>query len=231
MKKADEKYTSSVSKNIEAMTTNNRKESQVYQFSKRGLDIILAGGGLVVGLPLILIISAFSKISDPKSPVFFSHVRQGKNQRGFNVYKFRTMICNAEQTLKQDEKLYAEFIRNGHKFPEGKDPRITRLGRFLRKTSLDELPQLFNVLKGDMSVVGPRPITSEELKHYGSKTALLLAVRPGLTGYWQVNGRSDVQYPERCELELFYVRHRSMPFDLKIIGQTALTVVTRKGAH
>ena len=149
----------------------------------------------------------------------------------FNIYKFRSMATNAEQRLKEDPVLYEKYVANNYKLEQDEDPRITSIGRFLRKTSLDELPQLFNVFKGEMSLVGPRPIVAQELKEYKDRKDDLLSVKPGVTGYWQVSGRSDVGYPERVDLELFYVYHRTIWLDIRILFATVISVLLKKGAY
>jgi lipopolysaccharide/colanic/teichoic acid biosynthesis glycosyltransferase len=141
------------------------------------------------------------------------------------------MYVDAEERLRANEELYALYVAGDYKLPEDLDNRITRVGRFLRRTSLDELPQLFNVLRGDMSLVGPRPIVPDELRHYPQEGPLLLSLRPGLTGAWQVNGRSTVSYPIRADLELDYVESWSIAKDFKILLQTLPAVIAQKGAH
>lgn len=205
--------------------------SKVYAFSKRGLDIFGAVVGLVLIAPLFLLISILYMYGDSKGPVFFNQTRVGKNGRKFQIYKFRSMILNAEEKLKADRELYQKYLDNNYKLEPHEDPRITSLGRFLRKTSLDEIPQLINVLKGEMSLVGPRPVVNEELQEYGVKIGDFLSVKPGLTGFWQVSGRSDVGYPERVDLELYYVYNQSLLFDIKIILKTVWMVLLKKGAY
>lgn len=139
------------------------------------------------------------------------------------------MVVDAESKLKANEVLYKKYTENNYKLEPHEDPRITKIGRFLRETSLDELPQLINVLKGEMSLVGPRPVVEEELREYGNKAPHLLAVKPGVTGYWQVSGRSGVGYPERVDLELHYVYNQSIVFDFSIILKTIYLVLSRKG--
>ncbi|MED4925998.1 sugar transferase [Anoxybacillus geothermalis] len=181
------------------------------------MDIVGAIIGLVLTSPLFLIISIFYLFGESKGPIFFKQVRVGKNGKRFYIYKFRSMIVNAEEKLKADKELYEKYLRNNYKLEPHEDPRITNLGRFLRKTSLDEIPQLINVLKGEMSLVGPRPVVVEELREYGNRVNEFLSVKPGMTGYWAVSGRSSVDYPERVDLELFYVYNQSLLFDLQII--------------
>lgn len=205
--------------------------SPLYSFGKRSLDIIGATIGLIIAFPLFLVIGILYCFGDSKGPLFFKQQRYGKNEKLFNIYKFRSMVVNADEILKCNKVLYQRYVHNNYKLEQDEDPRITRFGRFLRKSSLDELPQLINVLKGEMSLVGPRPIVEEELKEYKQKRYDLLAVKPGMTGYWQVCGRSDVGYPERVDLELYYVYHQSMYFDIKILLRTLFVVVLKKGAY
>ncbi|WP_456364712.1 sugar transferase [Priestia aryabhattai] len=195
------------------------------------MDIFGALVGITITLPILLIISFLYLSGKNKGPIFFSQKRVGKDGEVFRIYKFRSMIVNAEETLKKDSKLYEKYIKNSYKLEPNEDPRITSVGRFLRKTSLDELPQLFNVLRGDMSLVGPRPVVNEELKEYGTRLNEFLSVKPGLTGYWQISGRSEVGYPERAELELYYVYNQSLILDVRIIFFTIYQVFLRKGAY
>ncbi|MED4877000.1 sugar transferase [Anoxybacillus geothermalis] len=205
--------------------------SKLYAITKRTIDIVGAIIGLILTSPLFLLISIFYLFGDSKGPIFFKQVRVGKNGTRFYIYKFRSMIVNAEEKLKADKELYEKYLRNNYKLEPHEDPRITNLGRFLRQTSLDEIPQLINVLKGEMSLVGPRPVVVEELKEYGNRVNEFLSVKPGITGYWAVSGRSSVNYPERVDLELFYVYNQSLLFDLQIIIKTVITVLLRKGAY
>ncbi|WP_422671013.1 sugar transferase [Bacillus thuringiensis] len=208
-----------------------RKPSGIYLCLKRVMDLIGAIVGLIVFSPIFLLISILYMIGNNKGPVFFKQIRMGKNGKEFHIYKFRSMIVNAEEKLRSNEILYKKYIDNNYKLEPSEDPRITKVGQFLRKTSLDELPQFLNVLKGDMSLVGPRPVVQEELIEYGKRKDEFLSVKPGLTGYWQVSGRSDVGYPERVELELHYIYNCSILFDMKIIFLTMVHVIMRKGAY
>nr|WP_155251509.1 sugar transferase [Bacillus thuringiensis] len=195
------------------------------------MDLIGAIVGLIIFSPIFLLISILYMTGDNKGPIFFKQIRMGKNGKEFYIYKFRSMIVNAEEKLKRNEILYRKYIDNNYKLEPSEDPRITKVGQFLRKTSLDELPQFLNVLKGDMSLVGPRPVVQEELIEYGKRKDEFLSVKPGLTGYWQVSGRSDVGYPGRVELELHYIYNCSILFDMKIIFLTMVHVIMRKGAY
>lgn len=141
------------------------------------------------------------------------------------------MVINAEDILKENAGLYQEYVSNGFFLDVNKDPRVTKFGKFLRKTSLDELPQFINTLKGELSLVGPRPIVQEELGHYAGQTNEFLSVRPGITGYWQACGRSDIRYPERVNVEMYYVYNHNLWLDLQIIMRTFSSVILCKGAY
>jgi lipopolysaccharide/colanic/teichoic acid biosynthesis glycosyltransferase len=149
----------------------------------------------------------------------------------FACYKFRTMFADAERKLLADPELYRRYVANDYKLPDGEDPRVTHLGAFLRKSSLDELPQLFNVLRGEMSLVGPRPIVEDELDWYGDRAPELLTAIPGLTGRWQVQGRSKLGYPDRVGVELAYVHEWSLRTDLAYLVKTVPAVLSRRGAY
>lgn len=202
---------------------------RVYMFSKRTADIVFSLCGMMILFPVFLILGAMVYVSDP-GPVFFKHERLGRNGKKIKVWKFRSMRVNSEEifanfTDGQKEEFYREFKLEN-------DPRVTKIGHFLRKSSLDELPQLLNILKGDLSFVGPRPIVEEELEKYGNKKEQFLSVKPGLTGYWQANGRNLVNYENgRKEMELYYVEHQNLMLDIKILFQTVGAVVKGKGAQ
>jgi len=208
-----------------------RKQKNFYFATKRVFDLIGALLGILLTLPIFIIISLLYLIGENRGPVFFGQTRIGKNGKVFKVYKFRSMIVDAEKVLKKDKKLYEKYLLNNYKLEPKEDPRITKIGRFLRETSLDELPQLINVLKGEMSLVGPRPVIEEELKEYNARLEEFLSVKPGVTGYWQICGRSEVGYPERADLEFYYVDNQGIKLDIKIIVNTVLLVITRKGAY
>ncbi len=220
-----------VSEPLEQSTLEMRKPSGIYLCLKRVMDLSGAIVGLIMFSPIFLLISILYMIGDNKGPVFFKQIRMGKNGKEFYIYKFRSMIVNAEEKLRSNEVLYKKYIDNNYKLEPSEDPRITKVGQFLRKTSLDELPQFLNVLKGDMSLVGPRPVVQEELVEYGKRKDEFLSVKPGLTGYWQVSGRSDVGYPERVDLELYYAYNASLRLDIKILLLTVKNVVVGKGAY
>lgn len=200
----------------------------IYKIVKRLFDFFAALVGSIVTLPFFLIIAIMIKL-DSKGPVFFIHHRVGKNGKPLPILKFRTMVVGAENMIKdftpEQKKEWEKNFKLEH------DPRVTRIGHFLRKTSIDELPQLYNILAGQLSIVGPRPVTKEEIDKYGDKKDKILSVTPGLTGWWACNGRSDIDYVERMELELYYVEHASLWLDIKIIFKTAQIVITHKGAR
>lgn len=189
-------------------------------------------GTLVIVLPSSLIIFIIYTIKGYKGSVFFTQYRVGLNGKKFKIIKFRSMVENAEEILMANEKLHQKYIENSYKLPPNEDPRLTIIGNFIRKTSIDEFPQFINILRGEMSFIGPRPILEEELEEYSmDEQNLLLSVKPGVTGMWQVSGRSDVFYPERCEMELYYPRNQSLALDIKIFFLTIKQVLLRKGAH
>ena len=189
---------------------------------KRMMDLALSIISLPIVLPVLLLASVAIRLDTP-GPAFFIQERIGQHGRHFRLYKLRTMVANAEEL-----KASVLDSRTVH-FKTLADPRITRVGRFLRKTSLDELPQLFNVIRGEMSLVGPRP-TSLNLATYEPWHERRLDVRPGVTGLWQVRGRNAMTFDERVKLDLEYIDHLSLANDLKLLGQTVLVVVKGKGA-
>ncbi|MEY2398613.1 MAG: hypothetical protein QOJ00_1787 [Actinomycetota bacterium] len=198
--------------------------------AKRVLDVAIASAALVVLLPVLLVIALAIFITSP-GRVSFRQTRIGLNGDGFQIFKFRTMVRDAERRLVTDAKLREIYLANDHKVPAHLDTRVTRLGRFLRKTSLDELPQLVNVIKGQMSLVGPRPVVPSELFRYGRYSSLYQSVRPGVTGLWQASGRSTLRYDERVKLDADYVQNWSFSRDLKIILKTIPAVLRSHGAH
>lgn len=198
--------------------------------SKRTVDVVLALTAMVLLAPVALAIAVAIKRETP-GPTHFRQERLGLGGRPFKIWKFRSMRTDAEQVLRQDPVLYRRYVDNDYKLPPDTDPRVTRVGRFLRRTSLDELPQLINVLLGEMSLVGPRPVVPDEIQHYGSDARIFLAVKPGVTGDWQVSGRSEIAYPERAQLDIDYILNWSLGRDLKILAGTAAAVFKRTGAH
>jgi exopolysaccharide production protein ExoY len=199
--------------------------------SKRLVDLTLALSGIALLAPLLIICFLATVLTSP-GPALFRHRRVGFNGRHFDCLKFRTMVADAPERLRQllerDPLAAAEWATN-HKLRS--DPRVTLIGDILRKSSLDELPQLFNVLRGDMSIVGPRPVTDEELvKHYSSSKGSYLACRPGITGLWQVSGRSTTTYGKRVACDTYYARNWSMPMDAKILVVTIPSLLLSDGA-
>ena len=208
-----------------------RDRKALFPIAKRALDIIGAGLGLVLLSPFFLIVALMVRADG--GPAFFAHQRVGRGGKLFGCLKFRSMVIDSqtrlEALLANDPAARAEWeatrkLKN--------DPRITRIGRFLRSTSLDELPQLINVLLGEMSLVGPRPVQEAEIdRYYGASAAHYMAVRPGITGLWQVSGRSETSYESRVALDVAYVSRPSMLADLSILLRTPVAVVSRRGAH
>ena len=201
-------------------------------FVKTLFDFTLTAVGTVAISPLLVYIAYRIKKEDP-GPIFFAHTRIGKDGKPFPCYKFRSMVVNSKEMLEkhlaENPEARAEWERE---FKLKNDPRITPIGQVLRKSSLDELPQIFNVLKGEMSLVGPRPVVQEELdKYYGEAVKEYCSVKPGITGLWQVSGRSDVDYPERVAMDVEYVRTRNLWKDIVILYKTVDVVLNKKGAY
>ena len=202
----------------------NRK--RIYEISKRAIDIIGAGSGLLLLSPVIVIVACAIKFTS-KGPMFFSQKRVGKNGELFDMYKFRSMVVNAEE-LK--EKLAHQNEMSGPMFKMKDDPRVTKVGKFIRKTSLDELPQLWNVLKGDMSLVGPRPSLPKEVAQFEKWMYKRLSVKPGLTCFWQVSGRNNIDFEDWMKLDIKYVDERNIWIDIKLIFKTVLVLFGDKNA-
>lgn len=198
-----------------------------YEFIKRTCDIGLSSIGFIILVPVFLLIGIAIKI-DSKGPAFFVHKRIGKNGKIINIYKFRTMYEGSEDMFVKFSKKQTEEYERNYKLKD--DPRVTKIGKILRKTSLDELPQILNILKGELSIVGPRPVVSNELEKYGKDKDKFLSIKPGLTGYWQVNGRSLTSYEDRMKMELYYVENRGIWLDTKIFFKTILSVIKKEGA-
>ncbi|GHU81631.1 exopolysaccharide biosynthesis protein [Clostridia bacterium] len=207
-------------------TVSNKKI--IYRAIKRIADFFCALLGVIIFSPVFVIIAILIKKEDLKASVFFTHSRVGINGEEINILKFRSMLSNAEALIAKFTPEQKKEYEENYKLHN--DPRITKIGHFLRKTSLDELPQLINILSGDLSIVGPRPIVTDELEKYKENKNKFLSVKPGLTGYWQVNGRSDTTYDERIELEMYYVNHCSLWLDIKIMFKTVAVVFNRNGA-
>ncbi|KRM86464.1 sugar transferase [Liquorilactobacillus vini] len=210
---------------------NTVQEKRLYLFFKRIIDIVVSLVALFCMIPLFLLLFVVYHFGHDRGPLFYKQERVGKNGQKFLIYKFRSMIVDAENKLCANPQLYQEYLKNNYKIPAEKDPRITSLGRLLRKTSIDELPQFINILKGEMTLIGPRPIIEEELHEYGDQVDKLLSVTPGAMGYWQASGRSNIGYPERCDYELYYVDHASFIFDLKILFKNIISIFKGEGAY
>lgn len=200
---------------------------RLYAFGKRALDILGAFAIFLLVAPLLLVVAALIRLETP-GPTLFRHRRLGRDGKVFSCLKFRTMYADAEERLRRDPELRKQF-EEAYKLDQ--DPRITPLGNFLRRTSLDELPQLFNVLVGEMSLIGPRPIVPPEIEKYGEYGDKLLTVTPGLGGLWQASGRSDTTYEERVALDMAYIDHRSLALDAWLLCQTAIAAVVLRGAR
>lgn len=209
---------------------DTEKEKPIFFFIKRCIDIILSLLGLIILSPVFLLIAILIKKEDHGN-VFYKHKRIGHMNKDIYIYKFRSMTNKYKtfdefyQTLSDEQK--QEWDEN---FKLENDPRITKIGKFIRKTSLDELPQIINILKGDMSIIGPRPVVNDEIEKYGNQKAKFLSVKPGLTGYWAANGRSATTYEDRIKLELYYIDHCSLLLDIKIFFKTILSVLKKEGA-
>lgn len=208
---------------VQVKVNNNRG----YLFCKRTVDILGSLIGLIILSFIFLIISVLIKMEDPKGPIFFSQERVGIDGKRFKMYKFRSMITDAEAQL---ELILHKSDVNGAMFKMKDDPRVTKIGRVIRKTSIDELPQLINVLKGDMSLVGPRPPLPREVVEYTNYEKQRLLVTPGCTGIWQVSGRSSIGFKEMVNLDLKYIQNRSVWLDIKIIFLTFKELIGSKNA-
>lgn len=213
--------------NIVTSAKINSSDKKIYSFFKRAFDLISSLIALIVFSPIFIIVAIAIRL-DSDGDIVFGHTRIGKNGTPIKVYKFRTMVKNSKEVFDNfTEEQKREYYTN---FKLDNDPRITKVGNFLRKTSLDELPQLFNIIKGDMSIVGPRPIVEKEIEKYGIYANKMFSVIPGLTGYWQANGRSDTTYDERVQMDMYYIDNRSFLMDIKIIFKTILSVIKKEGA-
>lgn len=205
----------------------NKQNIKVYEICKRTIDIIGAGLGLILLSPIIAVVACAVKVTS-KGPIFFSQKRVGKNGELFEMYKFRSMVVNAEE-LKGNLEDQNEM--SGPMFKIKDDPRVTKVGKFIRKTSIDELPQLWNVLKGDMSLVGPRPSLPKEVEQFDNWMFKRLSVRPGLTCYWQVSGRNNIDFEDWMKLDCRYVDERNLWIDIKLIFKTVFVLFGDKNAH
>ena len=207
-------------------------DNSFYQISKRTVDIVGSLVGLILLAPLFLLLALAIRIESSgnafhKRRVLAKQTLTANSLHAFDAFKFRTMVQNADQLLNSNPILLQEYQKQ---FKLNDDPRVTKLGKHLRRLSLDEFPQLINVLNGQMSLVGPRMITEPELAHYGAHAKTLLSVKPGMTGLWQVSGRTNVTYDERVRLDMYYIQNRSLLLDIKILLQTVVCVLSRQGA-
>ncbi len=204
----------------------------IYFFIKRVFDIFVGILGTIILIPLTLFITIVRKIKkEDKGPIFYVHLRIGKNGKQFKLYKYRTMCMNADEKLKKYLEENEDAKKEYKKYKKLKnDPRISKLGEVLRTTSIDEFPQFFNVLIGNMSLVGPRPYLPREKEDMGEYYKNIIKCKPGITGYWQVNGRSNTTFEERLELDDYYIKNKSLWLDIKIIIKTALQIFIGKGA-
>lgn len=216
--------------NSDAVWLNQDKiNAQVgYLFIKRIFDIVASFAALLILSPLFLVIAILIKLEDPQGPVFYSQFRVGRNGKKFRMYKFRSMCVDADKKLKD---LLAKNEVEGAMFKMKDDPRITRVGKWIRKTSVDELPQLWNVLHGDMALVGPRPPLPRETATYSEYDKQRLYVQPGCTGLWQVSGRNDVGFHEMVALDIQYIKTRNLWVDIKIIFKTVGIMIHPNGAY
>jgi lipopolysaccharide/colanic/teichoic acid biosynthesis glycosyltransferase len=213
--------------NTEVVTAEGFVCGSESSIPKRLMDIAIASTGLVCLSPIFLLTAIAIKLSDG-GPVFHRRRCVGLNGKDFNAFKFRSMRVDADDVLRRDPELRKAFEQN---FKLQADPRITSIGRFIRKTSIDELPQLWNILTGEMSAVGPRMITRKELEKYGNAASLLLTVKPGLTGFWQTEGRQTTSYEQRVQMDIYYIRNWSLSFDMRVLLRTPSKVFKGEGAY
>ncbi len=203
----------------------------INSFFKRIMDIVGSIVGITILIPLTIVVKIVNILNKDFGPLFYSHERIGKNGKHFKMYKFRSMCLNSQEVL---EKLLNEDEEARKELEEHRklndDPRITKIGKILRKTSLDEFPQFFNVLKGEMSLVGPRAVIDDEIEKFGEFKDAVLSVKPGITGYWAAHGRSETSYEERVEMEFHYVVNNSIFMDIGILFKTVISVLKKEGA-
>jgi len=223
---------SGVSSSLRATSSSDNRNQIVvakpttYLMAKRSLDVVGAFVGLILLAPVFFIVAILVKCTS-EGPILFCQKRWGQGGSTFTCYKFRTMVTNAEEILKKNPEMMKAFEKD---FKINNDPRITSIGNFLRRSSLDEIPQLFNVFRGDMSLIGPRPKLTPELEKYHIYGPKVLSVKPGLSGLWQISGRSETSYDERIALDVEYVDRCSLLLDLKLICQTVIIVIAKRGA-
>ncbi|MFB5430443.1 sugar transferase [Enterococcus casseliflavus] len=223
--KSETSENGAISATLIAEKVNSKR---LYLFVKRVIDMVGSAIGLIMLIPVFLIVAILMKIEEPLGPIFFSQTRIGKNEEEFKMFKIRSMCVDAEEKL-------AELLKHnevdGAMFKMKEDPRITKVGKFIRKTSIDELPQLWNVLKGEMSLVGPRPPLVREVAEYSNYDKQRLLVKPGCTGLWQISGRNEVGFHEMVELDLEYIQKASIIKDIEIMVKTVYVMLKPNGAY
>ena len=205
-------------------------KENLYLFVKRSFDVIVSIIGVALLIPIILVLKLIFMCTGDFKPIMFKQKRVGKFGKNIYIYKIRSMVPNAEEELKKllKNKKYKKEWEENQKLEN--DPRITKIGKIIRKTSIDEIPQFINVLKGDMSLIGPRPLVVNELDNHGGNHRVYESVRPGITGWWACNGRSSIDYDERLDLEYYYVNNKSISLDIKCIWKTITAVLSKNGA-
>lgn len=218
-------------KGIRVFKKSIKYKKYINNFIKRIIDVLGALVGIVLLVPIMLFVKVINVLNKDYGPLFYSHERIGKNGKHFKMYKFRSMCMNSQEVLK---KILTENEEARKEWEEHRklnnDPRITKIGKILRKTSLDEFPQFVNVLKGDMSLVGPRAVIDGEIEKFGVYKDAVLSVKPGITGYWAANGRSETSYDERVNMEFYYVSNNSIFMDIRILFKTVVSVIKKEGA-
>lgn len=219
-------------KGITVFKKSIKYKKYINNFIKRIIDILGGLIGIALLVPLMVLVKVINVLNKDYGPLFYSHERIGKNGKHFKMYKFRSMCMDSQEVLK---KLLAENEEARKEWEEHRklnnDPRITKIGKILRKTSLDEFPQFVNVLKGDMSLVGPRAVIDGEIEKFGAYKDAVLSVKPGITGYWAANGRSETSYDERVNMEFYYVSNNSIFMDIRILFKTVISVIKKEGAR
>lgn len=201
-----------------------------YRTIKSISDFILGIMGTLLFFIIGILLFVYYTLSrENEGPILYKQSRVGMHGKKFNIYKFRTMVVDADKKLLANKELYRKYVANNFKLEPKDDPRMTKLGSFLRKTSIDEIPQFINVLKGEMSIIGPRPVVPDELVEYDKEK--LLSVKPGIMGFWQAQGRSNIGYPERASLEMEYIDNASLTLDFKIFIRNIIIVIKKDGAY
>ena len=230
-KQSNIEYPAEILEHIKNTNELIKREAIYYKCTKRAFDIFCGIIGIVLLLPLIIVVFVGNLISKDKGPVFYIQKRIGANGKLFKIYKFRTMVVGADKKLRIYLKEHPKEAKEYHKYKKlNNDPRITKFGMILRKTSLDEFPQFINILKGDMSLVGPRPYLYKEKKEMKNYYKTIVSCKPGLTGIWQVSGRSNVTFEDRLEMDVEYTKTKCMKTDLKLILKTFGKIFKKEGA-